>query len=942
MARNNRHQWSLTAKLRGLFSRSASIRICAQGHNPNQRRLRLEPLEDRRLLAVVTVTTLSDTVDFNDGVTSLREAIFATNLVGGADTINFAPSLTAGGPATITLTQGELKITDDLTITGSGANLLTIDASGNDPTPTVNNGDGSRVFEIDDGTIALKTVFISGLTLTGGDVTGVSTPSGGGAIRTFENLTVTACTISGNSASYGGGILNGSGTLLVADSTITANLARQGVNSPGQGGGIYNNGALTLTASSISGNSAAGGGAIWTTYGTLVQVTDSTLSGNSATTGYGGAIFSNHSTVTLTRSTLSGNSANGTGGAINMDEGSLLVTLSTISDNSARGNGGGGISISSTSSLTVTGSTISGNSAPRTSFPAHGGGIRITGSTAVTITGSTISDNSASGNGGGIWQRYGSLALVDSALTRNSAGNGGGLWTSVDVTATRSKIADNSARFFGGAIYSSLYFDSFFRTFYGGNLTINGSTIRGNSAGTSGGGIVSFGNVVANDSTIASNVATLDGGAVSNQGTVEFDGSRFGGNVTLSDSTISDNSSGHNGGGIGALGSFGEVTVTNSTLSGNSASGNGGGIYANSGVAVKTTNTTISGNSAGVDGGGIRKLDLAAVLNHTIVAGNTRGVNEANDVTGSLAAAFSLLGVDTGATITDNGGNLIGTAAAPIDPLLGPLADNGGPTMTHALLPGSPAIDAGDPAAVAGVSGVPPFDQRDEPFTRVYGVGIDIGAFELQPIPPTIFGDYNQNGEVDAADYVVWRKSLGSTGVPAFSGADGNGDTTIDQDDLAVWRRHFGQTIPPTGAGSGLSITAASAAQAAPARESTGQETLRSLYVGDPNRAMSPRETSGAGQAAIQREIRPLSFVPLPSLFAPYRSVTRASLDAQQTIAASRRDEALVAWLATHPDTKKHFEDARAAETWTREGGSNTAEPQMESVEQVFAQLASN
>ena len=78
------------------------------GRSVYRRRLRLEPLEDRRLLAVVTVTTLADTVDFNDGVTSLREAIFATNTVPGADTIDFAPALTAGGPATILLTQGEL------------------------------------------------------------------------------------------------------------------------------------------------------------------------------------------------------------------------------------------------------------------------------------------------------------------------------------------------------------------------------------------------------------------------------------------------------------------------------------------------------------------------------------------------------------------------------------------------------------------------------------------------------------------------------------------------------------------------------------------------------------------------------------------------------------------------------------------------------------------
>src|SRR5215471_4520027 len=116
MSRNNRHQFLLARSPIGQSRESYRQRR----PKPFLRRLRVEPLEDRRLLAVVTVNTLQDTVDFNDGVTSLREAIFATNLVGGADTIDFAPSLTSGGPATIALTLGELKITDDLTITGPG------------------------------------------------------------------------------------------------------------------------------------------------------------------------------------------------------------------------------------------------------------------------------------------------------------------------------------------------------------------------------------------------------------------------------------------------------------------------------------------------------------------------------------------------------------------------------------------------------------------------------------------------------------------------------------------------------------------------------------------------------------------------------------------------------------------------------------------------------
>ena len=160
---------------------------------PLSRHLRHEPLEPRHLLAVVTVNTALDVVDFNDGVTSLREAIFATNTVPGADEIVF--DFGHDGPETILLTEGELRITDDLTITGDGADLLTIDASGNDPTPDENNGDGSRVFFVSSNTT------IRGLGLTGGDLR-----RSGGAIISTGELTVQRCHVYGNSALTGGGI----------------------------------------------------------------------------------------------------------------------------------------------------------------------------------------------------------------------------------------------------------------------------------------------------------------------------------------------------------------------------------------------------------------------------------------------------------------------------------------------------------------------------------------------------------------------------------------------------------------------------------------------------------------------------------------------------------------------------------------------------------------
>ena len=160
------------------------------GTQPFRRRLRIEPLEDRRLLSI-TVNTLVDELDGSivDGDVSLRDAIAAAP---AGETIEFAPALTSGGPATINLSLGQLAINKSLTINGPGANLLTIDASGNDPTPTVNNGDGSRVFSVGGGNVS-----ISGLTLTGGDMFG-----DGGGIYNTANLTVTNSTITGNVA-YG-------------------------------------------------------------------------------------------------------------------------------------------------------------------------------------------------------------------------------------------------------------------------------------------------------------------------------------------------------------------------------------------------------------------------------------------------------------------------------------------------------------------------------------------------------------------------------------------------------------------------------------------------------------------------------------------------------------------------------------------------------------------
>jgi hypothetical protein len=127
-----------------------------------------------------------------------------------------------------------------------------------------------------------------------------------------------------------------------------------------------------------------------------------------------------------------------------------------------------------------------------------------------------------------------------------------------------------------------------------------------------------------------------------------------------------------------------------------------------------------------------------------------------------------------------------------------PLGDYGGPTLTHALLAGSPAIDAGDPTFDPFAYGPPLlYDQRGAPFARVDVLGgrrIDVGAYELHP-PAALPGDYDRDRDVDGADFLAWQRGLGAVVVP-YTGADGNGDCAVDGADCGVWTTNFGQTLP--------------------------------------------------------------------------------------------------------------------------------------------------
>jgi CSLREA domain-containing protein len=341
--------------------------------------------------------------------------------------------------------------------------------------------------------------------------------------------------------------------------------------------------------------------------------------------------------------------------------------------------------------------TVAGNSA------AEGAG-GIANYAKFTLRHSTVADNI----GGGIGNyTNGTLVLKQSTVTHNSygIGNTGGV-----IALTRSMVSENSGVGIGS---------------FRGRLTLTEARIVANT----GSGISTNRAVVAlTNSTVARNSAPYSGGGIS-----VFDG----GNVTIANSTVAGNSATNDGGGIymnigrgaGIL-----VTLTNSTVSGNSA-GYGGGIYNSSNeefsvdATVVLTNSTVALNSATSKGGGLYNINTEIGYTHltnTLVAQNTAPTGP--DVLGTLfKARFSLIGDGTGGNITNTDGNLVGNVSpnsSPIDPKIGPLALNGGPTRTHALLLGSPAIDA------ASTPDCPATDQRG--VLRPQGAACDIGSFERE------------------------------------------------------------------------------------------------------------------------------------------------------------------------------------------------------------------
>lgn len=338
---------------------------------------------------------------------------------------------------------------------------------------------------------------------------------------------------------------------------------------------------------------------------------------------------------------------------------------------------GGGIKSNSGISLKLSNCVIIKNEA------ANGGGIFSTGT--LEINGCTINNNSSSFYGGGI-SSGDTLTIINSNISDNISGSGGGIDNTGAMTITNSAISGNTSTDDGGG----LLHDS------GGRLgmVIVNSTVFGNSATTEGGGIfVRRGMLTIIDSTIRKNDAPFGGGI---QATNPYTDTGFSIAMTIKTSAIISNTA-NTAAGIRITGTV-TVNIVNSTISGNSALASGGGMSINSGVTINLSSVTVSANSSDSDNNGSGNgagLNIASgvttTLKNTIVSKNDSHFGDGPNCFGTLTSVnYTLFGDPSSCTIPIGIGNQNG------NPFLATLANNGGPTMTHALLDNSPAIDAGD------------------------------------------------------------------------------------------------------------------------------------------------------------------------------------------------------------------------------------------------------
>jgi hypothetical protein len=383
---------------------------------------------------------------------------------------------------------------------------------------------------------------------------------------------------------------------------------------------------------------------------------------------------------------------------------------------------------------------VDGNAKSRVFHTSTGATVAISG---LTIRNGVVTGNYPDGSGAGIYNDHATITVNDCVISGNSATSGAGIYNdaynpgdngdNAVLTVNNSILSDNASSGGGGGIYSDVFHRG------QADLTVNNSTFTRNSAGESGGGIrnssfdvPTMASVLLNNTTLSGNSAANDGGGIFNYGVGK--GYVV---VTVSNSTLTGNSSTH-GGGVSnfAFIGFAVLEISNSTLSSNSAQ-LGGGMYNEAdnfgNPQADIENSTFSGNSAD-HGGGIYNFDGNALeggvpvdIANTILNAGLSGENIYNDQGTITSLGYNLSSDDGGGYLTGPGDQI------NTEPLLGPLQDNGGPTLTHELLSDSPAINAGDPSFTPP----PNYDQRGPGFDRVVNSRVDIGSFELQGSTPT-------------------------------------------------------------------------------------------------------------------------------------------------------------------------------------------------------------
>jgi CSLREA domain-containing protein len=494
------------------------------------------------------------------------------------------------------------------------------------------------------------------------------------AVDSGSSLTLSGVTITHGKPStlstggVAGGDIYSNGTLSVSNSVF------ENTAAPGDGAAIYNNaGSLTLTGDTFTDITGPVDGTIFVNAGAA------SLNGDTFTDDvldFGSGVYVGGGSLTDTGSTFDRLAAYDDGGAIYVagSATSAAFTNTVFTDDNS---GEGGAICDLSGSLSLTGTTFSNDYASAVSpggainYDAPGGSLTVTSSTfnGDSAGGSTTSDNP---DGGAIDDQQGTGSITSSRFTNDTAANDGGAidFLGTSLTVSQSTFADDSGPF-GGSIYSSA----------GTGLTVSQSSFAHDNA-EFGGGI------------------DVSSGALS---------------VTRS-SLVHESAAFEEGGGL-YLNTTGTVTVANTTLSDDRA-GNGGGVYISSGAPSFINDTFADNQARASDGGGIYGPASATTIQNTIIADNAGG--DCNTLAGAADKGNNL----------DSDGTCFSTGTGDkiaVDPLLGPLQDNGGPGPTLDLLTGSPAIGAGSNVA-CNASPVSGFDERG--VARPQGTFCDIGAVE--------------------------------------------------------------------------------------------------------------------------------------------------------------------------------------------------------------------